>query len=97
MVLDELLLIHILVASLVLHKRSRLREERAVVVARAKVLRKAGELPKVEATTSMLLVVVVVIVVVVVVVVAALLVVVVVHEALGHVADLVEVEAGHFE
>lgn len=102
-ILEQLLLVNVLVASLVLQERSGLREERAVVVARAVALCKSDKLAHVKttvATTLMLVVVAVLVVVAKVVVVVTLLlllvVVVVVQEALGHVANLVEVEAGHF-
>lgn len=96
-VLQQLLLVNVLVAALVLHKLSGLREERAVVVARAEVLCKTSELTKVESAVSLLLllllVVTIVIVVVVVIVVVATLIV---EEALGNVSELVDVESGHF-
>lgn len=102
-VLQQLLLVNVLVAALVLHKLSGLREERAVVVARAEVLCKTSELTKVESAVSLLLlllllVVTIVIVIVVVIVVVAILIVatLIVEEALGNVSELVDVESGHF-
>lgn len=99
-VLQQLLLVNVLVAALVLHKLSGLREERAVVVARAEVLCKTSELTKVESAVSLLLLLllVVTIVIVVVIVVVAILIVatLVVEEALGNVSELVDVESGHF-
>lgn len=103
-VLQQLLLVNVLVAALVLHKLSGLREERAVVVARAEVLCKTSELTKVESAVSLLLLlllvvtIVIVIVIVVVIVVVAILIVatLIVEEALGNVSELVDVESGHF-
>lgn len=105
MVLEQPLLVDVLVVALVLQERSSLREERAVVVARAVALCEVDELAEVKTaavSTALVLVVVSVLVivakvVVVVVVLTLLLLVVVVQEALGHIANLVEVEAGHFE
>ncbi len=51
-VLKQLLLVDVLTTALVLHERGSLREERVVVVARAEVLRKAGERSKVESATT---------------------------------------------
>lgn len=99
--MQQLLLVYVLVATLVLKERGSLREERAIVVALSKVLSETSELTNVEASTvASLLVVLLVVTVELLSALLLLLVVtaaiVVVQEALGHVADLVEVEAGHF-
>lgn len=67
-VLQQLLLVNVLVAALVLHKLSGLREERAVVVARAEVLCKTSELTKVESAVSLLLLLLLVVTIVIVIV-----------------------------
>ncbi len=61
-ILQELLLVYVLVATLVLEERSGLREERAIVVALAKVLSKTSELTDVEASTVASLLVVLLVV-----------------------------------